>query len=84
MDICSLHAKGSDSHAAATRHFQDFEMRNGLADLGHSRLLKGDTPTAMKSTGIAVIISRIRKINEDESGAIVGIGEIRKPLCRNK
>jgi hypothetical protein len=40
-------------------------VRKGVADLGHAGLRKGDTPTAMKSTGIAAIIGQLMEIKKD-------------------
>jgi hypothetical protein len=55
-------------------------IRNGLADPGHESLRKGDAPTAMKSPGIAAIISQMTEIEKAQSVALTWVAVAHKPL----
>ena len=55
-------------------------VRDGLADLGHSILRNGNSPTAITSTGITAIIIRMTQIKKAQSVALTGIVCTRKPL----
>jgi hypothetical protein len=54
-------------------------VENALADLRHEGLREGDTPTAMKSTGIVAIISRMTEIRKAQSAAIAGFMDTCSP-----